>query len=285
MPGKRKLGDRREGNGANLRDPAKEAIKAAEPAVVHESAWIDRASVSPALRRVMDVPCWPDAELQLMAGMPVPDVARYIHETRGEAQWLRRNSLIIYLDALRRAAPILPRIAQFGARAEDLHRRWGKRAATLEVLWHNIEELEVRLERAYAREQLTGADNPEVPRMIASLVQVVGKAHEIQKDLGMVSSHTPEATGGISVELVQRVRMVAGDAAAEALMDPAAQGRVLEALRRACQAAGLPGSGLDEAMDYQYAELYGGAAPAAEDRTMAGDPLAELVAAEGEGEP
>lgn len=259
MPSKKRPGDRRAGNGANLRDAAREAVKAAEPTVEHESQWIDRATLAPRLVRLMDCPCWPDAELQLMAGMPVPDVARYIQSDREEAQWLARATLHSYLEEMRAAAPIMPRIATFGARAEDAHRRWGKRAALLEVLWHNIEEHEVKLERAYAREQLTGEDSTEVPRMVASLVSLIRQAHEIQKDLGMVSDRPVDGAGTVSVELVQRVRVAAGEAAAQALQDPAAQGRVLEVVRRAMQAAGLPGSGLDEATDYQY-----GALPAAD---------------------
>jgi hypothetical protein len=284
MPGKKKPGDKREFNGKNLdavrpgRNPVRDALKAVEPKVEHASQWIDKAAVAPALRRLMEIPHWPDAERQLMAGMPIADVGRYIHETAEEAGWLSRWTLHNYLKELRDAAPLAPRLALFGNRSEDLNRRWGKRAAMLEVLWYHVEELQVKLERAYAREQVEGVDNVEVPRLLASLVQVIREAHQIQKDLGMVSDRQPEVGGGISVELVQRVRMVAGDAAAQALQDPAAQGRVLEALRRACQAAGLPGSGLDEAVDYKYSELYGEGDASGEEV----DPVAELEAGEGD---
>lgn len=254
MNAKAKPGDRRRGNGKNLLNAAKEAMKAAEPAIVHESEWIDREKIAPKLRRIMDLPCWPDVELQLMAGMPIWDLARYIHETRKEASWLSRRSLVEYLGLLKASVPIPQRVAAFGAiRGEHLQKRWGGRAAMVETLWNQIEELNVMLEAAHAQRQLDGIYNPEILTMMGRLGQLVAQAHQIQKDLGMVGDK-PMEVRGISVELVQKVRMVAGDAAAEALMDPAAQGRVLEALRRAAQAAGLPGSGLDETMDYQYEE-------------------------------
>jgi hypothetical protein len=147
----------------------------------------------------------------------------------------------------------------------------------VETLWNQIDELNVMLEEEHAQRQLTGVYDSEVLAMMGKLGQLVAQAHQIQKDLGMVGDK-PLETHGISVEFVQRVRMVAGDAAAEALMDPAAQGRVLEALRRATQAAGIPGSGLDESTDYTYA---GTPAGEAQGSTMA---LPEAWADEEEGE-
>jgi hypothetical protein len=246
--------------------PSKTAIKEAEPTVEHASKWIDRDALAPYLQRIMDLPCWPDAEVQLMAGMPTADVARYIQKDREEAKWLTAWSLRTYLDALRNAAPPLWRIVMFGPqRGEQLAKRFGARNAMLHTLWEQIGELEVKVRRELAREELTGVNSESVLAMWGTMVKLIGQAHQIQKDLGLIVPEMPEGQGGFDVEFVQSVRARAGDAAAKALLDPAAQGRVLEALRRAMQAAGLPGSGLDTATDYQYRGVYGEAEEAGTD--------------------
>lgn len=246
--------------------PEARAIKAAEPAVDNESQWIPKDRLSPRLQRLLNVPCWPDAELQLMAGFPPHDVARYIQADRGEAGWLARATLVNYLKEVREQAPPYLRISAFGPiHGEQLGKRFGPRQAMLQMLQKQISELEVALDRLWARQQLTGEDaTDQITSLINAMVKCIGQAHGIQKDLGLVAAEMPEAQGGIDVEVVQRVRARLGDEAAAALVDPAAQGRIMEAFKRLCQAAGLPGSGLDTSTDYQYREVYG-AAPGAEE--------------------
>jgi hypothetical protein len=228
-------------------------FKESEPTVDNHSQWIEKSKMRPALRRVMDMPCWPDAELQLMAGMPLGDVARYIQADRGEGKWLSRYSLTRYLEELRAEAPVLSRIVAFGPlHGERLSKRFSQRTANLQILWNQICELESKIHRLLAREQITGVEEDALPTHWGTLVKLIGQAHSIQKDLGLVAPELPDVPGGLDVEIYQRVRARAGEDAANALMDPAAQGRVLEALRRAMQAAGLPGSGLDRSTDYQY---------------------------------
>lgn len=246
--------DGRQPGAADVR-AEREALKALEPIVVHESKWVDRAQLLPSLRRVLDMPCWPDAEVQLMAGMPVHDVARYIQEDRREGGWMSRATLRNYLSEIRLKAPLTARLAQWGPQAiEGITKRWGGRAAELSLIWREIEELAVKLERAHAREELSGADDPETLKMTDTLLRLCSKAFEMKRELGLIAEATPEGTGGVSVELEQRVRMKYGERVAAVLHDPAAVGRVTEAFKLLTQAAGLPGSGLDLDEDYEYAE-------------------------------
>jgi hypothetical protein len=238
--------------------PAAQAIKAAEPTVDNESPWIDKARIAPRLRRIVDLPCWPEAELQLMAGFPPGDVARYIQRDRGEAQWLARVTLENYLEELRNGAPVYMRIAAFGPiHGERLGKRFGARQAMLQALQKQIAEMEVKLDRLWAAEALDGESRTEEQtKMLNTMVKWIGQAHAIQKDLGLIASEMP-AGNGLDIEVVQRIRATVGDGAAALIQDPAVQGRLLEIIRRAQQAAGLPGSGLDEATDYQYRDIYG----------------------------
>lgn len=232
--------------------PEREAAKLAEPTEEHVSAWIDRETLRPALKRIMDMPCWPEAELQLLAGMPVIEVARYVQQDRGEGSWLSRTGLERYLSEMRSLVPPLARMTNFGAPlADHLREKWGGRTRLLEGLLDKVDVLQVQIEREAARSDLRGAMSEELKGLIDTYVKTSMAAHQIQKDLGLVTER-PTGVSGLSVDIVQQVRVQAGDDVAAVLADPAAQGRILEALRRASQAAGLPGSGLDEAVDYRY---------------------------------
>lgn len=192
-------------------------------------------------QRIRGLRCHDEVVERLVAGYPIPEVARYVQEEEGEYTDIRRDSLCDELQRYRAQAicpadliaPRLPHVVikankEFSERLEDLRR--------LERMY----ELAIyRIDLAHGQERRTGVINPDVDRHMKGMVDLIRQMHEIKMDLGLTGSRDL-GTLTVSPERLAEIRERYGENAAAAFADPVQRAQVLGLLKRVLRLSGRP---------------------------------------------
>ena len=182
--------------------------------------------------------CFEEVYDQLVYGMPIMEVARFIKKERGECMSIALGTLLGDLGEYRSARLVgeimslhSPKIIaearlSFGNKVEELRR--------LENIFLSL-EYDVECHVARSRAEGIGLSD-EAIKKIEVLIKTVDKMHDMKMDLGL--------TGGrdlgkltIDAEKIDEVKSAFGESAVVVLKDPVSRARVLNAYKK-LQAAG-----------------------------------------------
>jgi hypothetical protein len=207
-------------------------------------------------QRLRALRCWDEVQEQLLAGYPVPEVARFIQEEEGEYRDVKRGSLVDMLrqyisEELSLADLIAPRLPNLIVKA---NKEFGERLEDLRRMERVYEAMLYRLDLAHGRERRTGEISPDVDRQAKVVIDLIRQMHEIKMDLGLTGSRDL-GTLTVSEERLAEIREKYGEGAAQAFADPVQRAQVLGLLKRVMRLSGrsdiidVPAEGEGEAVE------------------------------------
>lgn len=180
--------------------------------------------------KLKSLKCFEEVHNKILNSEPIPRIVDFIQDENEEYIDVTKSGLSSILSKYKREIPasqlIAPRMSNAVISAKQ---RFGDGTRELERLDEIYEMQRGRLYMIMELERRAESHNPRVGAEIATLQNIVKGMHDIMMDLGL-NGGRDLGTVKIDNSTMESVRAKYGDSVAEALEDPDARGRVLNAI-------------------------------------------------------